>query len=403
MKLRWPWQRNARGNRQDRLVFCSTPEGLAWLRAEPAGGRLRLASHGELARDGQTDAEWTRAVRQLGLLNGSPATAVLPLQAYQLLQIEAPVVPADELRAAARWRAKDMVNGHIDDVTLDVMRLGQPGSQVQGHEQMFVVAAPNKEVAAAAALATGAGWRLAVVDVADNAQRNLQHAAATQMDLADRATACLAVHDHKTCLLTICAGGELYYSRRLEWDPALLARAERAAAPAATAAPALPATPDSTAHHYMLGDAQMVAAGSDIAADLPHDAPRSFSFDDPLLSADDGLAAFAPAATAAYTPASAAIEFAADDTPRMVIELQRSFDVWERSWPQLPLSLLMLQPPGEATHAASVVAASFLQEQLGLRVLPLDLSAGLDLGERPAGTLPPLSLLGALLRDRPEA
>jgi MSHA biogenesis protein MshI len=90
-------------------------------------------------------------------------------------------------------------------------------------------------------------------------------------------------------------------------------------------------------------------------------------------------------------------EEAVDTTPRVVVELQRSFDVWERSRPDQPVAMLLLH-----TGDSSAALAAYLQDLLGLRVQPLKLSQALPGaeqggawdGERQAC----LPLLGALLR-----
>jgi hypothetical protein len=49
---------------------------------------------------------------------------VLGLSDYQLLQIDAPAVPADEMKAAARWQIKDKVDIPVEELTLDVLAVG---------------------------------------------------------------------------------------------------------------------------------------------------------------------------------------------------------------------------------------------------------------------------------------
>jgi MSHA biogenesis protein MshI len=81
----------------------------------------------------------------------------------------------------------------------------------------------------------------------------------------------------------------------------------------------------------------------------------------------------------------------------MVIELQRSFDVWERSWPDQPVAQLLL-------HAGqgSAELADYLQGLLGLRVQALNLAQTLP-GAEQGGHWDDehqacVPLLGALLR-----
>lgn len=309
--MKWPWQSSAR--RSGRLCFSASPAGLAWVLADLSGPRPHITRAGldttPLPDVADLSAPaldlWARPLQALALAP-QEAHAVLGLPDYQLLQIEAPAVPPEELRAAARWHIRDLVSGHVDDITLDVLRVGLPRPDGQPGQPLFVVAAPSTGVARAAALARHAGWPLRVVDVADLAQRNLHTAATRAMDLADRASACLVRHD-TGCLLTLCVGDELYDSRRLDWDPQLPRQARHA----------VPADP----------------------GPMP-----DFGLDRP-----------------------------AEDSSRLVVELQRSFDVWERSWPDLPLSLLYLHLQGD-----TLPVAGWLQDQLGLRVLPLPVDSALD-------------------------
>jgi MSHA biogenesis protein MshI len=344
--MRWPWQPEQAGG--ERLAFSLHPDRLHWAVLDQRSSPPSLARFGMLPLPVGDDEARARAVRALGL-PATQAMAVLPLADYQMLQIEAPAVPPDELKAAARWRIKDMVSGHVDDVTLDVMQAGSP--QGLNHRQLFVVAASNAAIKATSQLAQASGLRLAVIDIVDTAQRNLHTRAAAAQDLSDRATACLMVHGAHG-LLTICIGDELFYSRRLEWDPTLAQVAaqsgETVSAPSVQAEPALAET-------------GMQWAGDAMAYEL---------------GAPDEIA---------------------DVTPRPVIELQRSFDVWERSWPDQPVAQLLLH-----TGHGSPAVATYLQGLLGLRVQALDLAQALpgaeqggDWGGEHQACLP---LLGALLR-----
>jgi hypothetical protein len=89
--------------------------------------------------------------------------------------------------------------------------------QPRPNRQLFVVAARNEVIRAAAEGAQAVGLELGVIDVAETSQRNLQTALTQAAGLADRATAALVRHGPHA-LLTICAGGELYYARRIDWE-----------------------------------------------------------------------------------------------------------------------------------------------------------------------------------------
>lgn len=136
---------------------------------------------------------------------------LLPHEDYQLLQMEAPVVPPDELKSAVRWRLRDMLDFHIDDATFDVLSVpadkgagGRPGS-------MFAVVAKNLLIGQTQAMFDDADLDLRVIDIPEMAQRNL----AALVETEGRAVAMLSIDD-EGALLTITAGGELYASRRMD-------------------------------------------------------------------------------------------------------------------------------------------------------------------------------------------
>lgn len=342
--MKWPWQ--SKGNGAERLAFSLTPDTLFWTLADCREQRPVLMRCGQMALDTPLKPPQVTALKSLGL-GASSAWAMLPLSAYQMLQIDCPPVPPEELRIAARWQIRDRVDSHVDDLTLDVLRVGAPRAPTIGNGQLFVVATANTRVQQVSALAQAAGWSLEVIDALDLAQRNLQTAAAQAMDLEERATACLMRHG-KDCLLTICVGEELYYSRRLEWDTKL---AQRAA------------------------DAEQAAS-----------ATAARSADELSLE----TLAF-PMAVELGAPGG-------DEGSRLVIELQRSFDVWERAGPDLPLAVLMLHG-----NSAGDGVAAYLQEQLRLRVLPLDTAVAIDttvLDQADAAVREGCTaLLGTLLRN----
>ena len=226
----------------------------------------------------------------------------------------------------------------VAELTLDVMHVG--GDVDRPQRQLFVVAARNSAIKALTQGAAGLTDQVGIVDIWETALRNLLSTRARADDLAARACAAVLI-DAVHCILVVCAGDELFYTRRLEGDPKLLARARG----------------DDT-------DAP--------AADLP------LGFE--------------------YQPGGAFDSAGVQESP-LVVELQRSIDVWERSWPELPLARLYVVT---AEHAPAV--AALIQRELGQRTLALDPLAAFapdapapegDARQALAACLP---LLGAALR-----
>lgn len=160
------------------------------------------------AEDGVADLR--RAARELNLGRYQCATLLAP-DDYQIVMVDAPKVPRDELKAAIRWRVKDLLHLHIDDVTLDVLDIPLPKDMPNHNPTMYAVAGRNEAIQAIINRFEDANVPLAVIDIPETAQRNI----AALYEDAERAVA-LLYFDDRGGLLTINYGGELCYSRRFE-------------------------------------------------------------------------------------------------------------------------------------------------------------------------------------------
>lgn len=250
MKL--PWNKKP-ARSTGRLAIAIDGEAFSYV--EVAGRQIVRSGSEPCGTD--SPQQLAKRVRALGL-PGAEVITVLGLSDCQLLQIEAPAVPADEMKAAA-----------------------------------------------------------------------------------------LMVHGTQ-CLLTICANGELFYARRLDWNSQTLGDMPTAAP---VAAPAQAKT-----HGLMT----MELEGVDIV--------------DYGAEPDDTSAR------------------ETDSTPRLAVEVQRSLDAWERSWPDLPLHRLWVQAE-DRTQALQ----GLLMRTLSITVEAFDSSALFS--ALPTTEQPSLVLLGGLLRD----
>ena len=134
----------------------------------------------------------------------------MSLGGYSLLLLEAPDVPASELRAAIRWRVQDMIDFHIDDAVIDVFEV--PNQRASGNNRMmYAVIAEAVLIKQQTELLTGAGLKLDVVDIPELALRNL--AALLPEDIAGVVTLYL---ERESGLITITRQSTLYLSRRVD-------------------------------------------------------------------------------------------------------------------------------------------------------------------------------------------
>jgi MSHA biogenesis protein MshI len=155
--------------------------------------------------------------------DGYECSTFLSSGEYQILSVEAPNVPAEELKTAIRWRLKDMLDYHIDDATIDVMDIPPDKNAPARNHSMFVVAARNSLVRERQALFEQAKFPLSAIDVQETAQRNISQL----LEPPGRGLALLSF-DNDGGLLTVTYGGELYLTRRIDVPIAQLQQADDA-------------------------------------------------------------------------------------------------------------------------------------------------------------------------------
>ncbi|MGE4339627.1 MAG: agglutinin biogenesis protein MshI [Pigmentiphaga sp.] len=150
---------------------------------------------------------WGEALAQLH--GKGPVSLVLKPADYRLRLLDAPNVPADELKSAVRWQIQDMLDFHANDGTVDVLEVPHP-EHVSHAKQIFAVAAKNSLLAEEAVLATNAGLNLTIIDIMETAQRNV----ATRLETPGRALALFSFIETGG-LLTLTLDGELCMARTL--------------------------------------------------------------------------------------------------------------------------------------------------------------------------------------------
>ncbi|MDD2775846.1 MAG: agglutinin biogenesis protein MshI [Gallionella sp.] len=203
------------------LLFRSKPRDAGWL-------AVRIAAHGvylarvELSsmpcvlrceyhemRD-ITSASLEKMKRETKL--GDPLfSTILAVGDYQLLMVDAPNVPAEELKTAVRWKIKDSLNCLVNDATIDVLQIPTNQRSLEYGQSIYAVAASNVTIQKYISLFEQAKFKLNVIDIPETAQRNIS----VLFEQEDRALGLLAFDDDGG-LLTITAKGELYFARRVD-------------------------------------------------------------------------------------------------------------------------------------------------------------------------------------------
>ena len=129
---------------------------------------------------------------------------------YQILNVEAPNVPRDELRTAIRWRLKDILDFPAAEATIDVLDIPLDAN-ARAQQSVFAVAARNTVIQPRQKLFLDAKVDLHAIDIPEMAQRNVS----AMLEPEGRGVAMLSFGDDGG-LLTVSYRGELYLSRRFD-------------------------------------------------------------------------------------------------------------------------------------------------------------------------------------------
>jgi MSHA biogenesis protein MshI len=158
-----------------------------------------------------SDAMTLSRLRKEFELSQYRCTTLLPSGEYQMLQIEAPNVPEEEMKAASAWKVKDMIDYPVERATVEVLTV--PGVMLgQGRPaSLFAVATRDDTVRQRVRLFESADIPLDAIDIPELAQRNVS----ALLESEGRALGMLGF-DNQGGLLTITQGGELLLSRFLD-------------------------------------------------------------------------------------------------------------------------------------------------------------------------------------------
>jgi MSHA biogenesis protein MshI len=373
--LRWPWSRQ-RGNAS--LVLSWFEGTLAYLLLEPnISGAKKLLSCGVVHQGQDSLQEFVRRLQGLKL-SGLSAQIMLRPGQYQMLEIDRPAVADNELRQAVRYQLRDSLQTLTSgvalyvaqDITLDLMPVGD-GTQL-GQSRLFVVAAANVLLRELLVLTDAMQWAVSVIDIQETAQRNLQFVLANrnlrvdQDPLDEQSQASLLIIDGQAAVLTISSGQALLYTRRIELPNGFLADQWHM---------------DGQLNKSFTDSPRAATEGLTKASSSVQDYRGQQH-----TSAKSGLGLFDPQAP---------------DGRELVLQLQRSLDLWERSRTGRRLSSLLV-----FAGSYSQPCATWLSGRLERRVLPIDMSGLLsdfELGAHPYDDANALALclplFGALLRQ----
>jgi MSHA biogenesis protein MshI len=288
--MKFPWKRS---KSTDRVAVSWDGNAFAYVQTSAMKDSKFIILKCGVERLG--DLPMPAFIAKLKSLHLSGCEVVLQLSGdqYSLLQIDSPPVPDADLKTACRYEIKDLIDGHIDEFSIDVIRLGDGSNKGPG--QAFVAAAKKDVIKSMTSFCKQIGLSVNVVDIQETAQRNLQTLYVRENGFGSMAVASVSVVSDHQALLTISANDELYYFRRLEIPNGFI-------------------------------DEEW-GSGFEM---FPDDDAQEEQVSDLIELSVDELS---------YDSYTSAIDITPDDekTSKIVIEIQRSLDLWDRTWRSMPL------------------------------------------------------------------
>ncbi len=150
-------------------------------------------------------------------LEDKQCSFVLNRKDYNLHLVEAPEVEPNELRAAVRWKIKDLLDMKVEDAAIDVFRV--PEDAYRGREMVYVVASLKSRISNTVNMVTDSGLELAVIDIPELVMLNL-----TNHYVDDENGVAFLDLRRNGSTMNITRNGELYLSRRIntQLDPEVM-------------------------------------------------------------------------------------------------------------------------------------------------------------------------------------
>ena len=151
-------------------------------------------------------------------------TTALDAADYHFLPVEAPNVPATELKSAIAWTVASMIDINKEESTIDVLSIPHARDSAQRARGMYAVVARTELANDYHRRFQSARLALKAIDIPEMAQRNL----ASLLETEGHAVGLISFDDAGS-LLTITSGGELCLARRLGLTAAQVSEPDAAA------------------------------------------------------------------------------------------------------------------------------------------------------------------------------
>lgn len=137
---------------------------------------------------------------------------VLSPKDYQLLLVEAPDVPDEDLREAVRWKIKDLITLPVDQSVVDIFRLPKDANK-SAKNMVYAVVSPLERIREIIDLVNESGLTLSSIDIGEMAMRNVSFIIAEEMQ--ERGVGVVRLREGEG-VVSLYREGNLYLSRQFQ-------------------------------------------------------------------------------------------------------------------------------------------------------------------------------------------
>ena len=202
-------------------VISTEGDYLRFIQTSPdkISGKPRVAAFGETSLPDQRDL--SRAAKSLRIPRSGKRALLLGEPDYRIHMVDAPNVPPSELKAAMKWRLKEIIDFPVEEASYDILDLPADRRGSDQSHNVYAVAAKREVLRRYVERLDKARLPVSVIDIPETAQRNI----AALYEEENRAVAFLYLGE-SDALLTVSAQRELYLARRLDISLAQIRKVE---------------------------------------------------------------------------------------------------------------------------------------------------------------------------------
>jgi MSHA biogenesis protein MshI len=208
------WKKQSNSGWRAALVPAAQETGLAFVQQRK--GERPLLQHCGVYPTIEIKAEHVLTAMISGRqLARAPVSGVISPDDYQLMQVEAPQVAPAEMRAAIRWKLRDLISFPLDEAVIDTFDLPEPARKTQAR-MVFALAARSAAVQRLAGLIAPRARGFDIIDIPELCLRNL-----SALLPQDEAGVAFLVFGQDFAHLLITCRGVLHLTRRIDLSRAV--------------------------------------------------------------------------------------------------------------------------------------------------------------------------------------